>query len=106
MKGFEAFLVGLKDVVCEKPFEVGAKSGVSHKWEFDGFVGGRWCEVLVLEDFAELVYGHGLVGFFNVLPQPPEKEKVFDVVLHASEGSESQEGLLGLRCKVEEGEER
>ena len=75
MEGFEAFLVGLKDVVCEKTLEVGAKSGVSHKWELDGFVSGRWCEVLVLEDFPELVYGHGFMGFLHCEGNAPEVEK-------------------------------
>ena len=61
--------------------------------------------VLVSHGILELVESHGSVWFLNVLAKSPEEEKVFDVVLHASKGSESKVGLLGLGCKVKQGEE-
>ena len=94
------------EFVFEEICEGSLEGLVCHERYLDWQIGGWRLVVLVLTGNFELVECHGFVGFFNVLPQPPEKEKVFDVVLHASEGSESQEGLLGLRCKVEEGEER
>ena len=52
--------------------------------------------VLVCHGILELVECHGLVWLLDVLSKSPKKEQVMNVVLHASEGSESQVRLLGL----------
>ena len=93
------------EVVFDESGEGGPEFGLCHEGYLDGKVDRWWLVRLVGEGILELVECYGSVWFLYVLAQSPEKKEVLDVVFHAPEGSECQERLFGLRCKVKQCEE-